>query len=557
MLPVIPVGTTISTIHAAIDVIGNQSNHCKLQILKKEISRLRGAIRASAPLEPYHNPREWCRIHSKMVSLLKDFLIFKRWVYKLDKKQRFFGFWTIRKRMKSIQESAKDIVLKIDLANTYSELQRQKALEAKEKQKTRDLELRQAVKTLKQACEQMQRADEIDLRAHSEGKIDVIMKMLASPSSDESRLDSSSANTEPMSLTSARSILLAEEESTNEQINSLFEEMSRNRGDVETDELSAEEMSADASTNAEDETCDVGDEESDPAGSTSWFDVGDPAEEDLAEAAREAEVQVAEVQAVVDRVEEVLAAVAAGGSGDPPPDDPGNNNQKTESVSASKPTSSASKPTSSVSRPSSSVSQSASRSAYKSASQSASKSASEEKPKPSGSFSVDLSFQPEPTEAPSASVSAPKSAKTTRSASASATTSVSAQSKASSSSVSQSSRSLEPKATRSFDITLSLTPAATSSTSTSALASATITPAPSASAPLSSSIRQPSPRQLIDRNALLLPSSIREQRALTVGYTTPYAAAAAVVLMLMLGMLFVTHRWGRARRGGGKRVGGV
>ncbi|TFY71461.1 hypothetical protein EVG20_g1531 [Dentipellis fragilis] len=259
--------TTIGAVHAAIEALGKQSNGSKIQTLELEVKELQNAIDASVALEMFHNPDEWVQIHKEMTVLLETHLVFQRWNYRLDKTQRFFGFWKIRSQIKRIQKHAKNILLTINMANTYSLLQKERHLKEQEEQKRQKLKLRQAVETLKQVSKQMQDADDKDIREHTKGELEIIMKMVAAHRSEEPHPDISTVDTGSAPFMSAHRILLAEEESTGERIGSLYEEMLRDGGVIE-----ARGSSADTAGDGEDQSGHAGDEESVSVGSTSWFD---------------------------------------------------------------------------------------------------------------------------------------------------------------------------------------------------------------------------------------------------------------------------------------------
>ncbi|TFY64537.1 hypothetical protein EVG20_g5910, partial [Dentipellis fragilis] len=158
------------------------------------------------------------------------------------------------------------------------------------------------------------------------------------------------------------------------------------------------------------------------------------------------------------------------------------------------------------------------------------KTKTKKEPKPTGTFSIDLTFEPDQSDVPSVSPPVTKKGKATR------TTSSPVRTKTSSSTTSMHTSKLK---TKSFDIVLSFTPAAPTST-----AAATLTPAPYVSSTLATDTPQSSPH-LAGRSALSPPISIRDHNIMmSTGYTVPLAVAAMAVF-LVFGTLMYMRRWNR------------
>ncbi|TFY75713.1 hypothetical protein EWM64_g8299, partial [Hericium alpestre] len=176
------------TVLLIINTFKHQANGYKLQAAQRALEEIHRLLELgeSPELTEYRNPDEWKVIHKKMSTLLVSYGDLFNWVGKMSKRQKFFNFWKIRRKILEIQVQADEAQLQLGTENASSQATRHDALSTQaeidelramnrgkptpaqlsQRQKVKrqlNLKIEQGIAALRKLADDLATADELDL----------------------------------------------------------------------------------------------------------------------------------------------------------------------------------------------------------------------------------------------------------------------------------------------------------------------------------------------------------------------------------------------------------
>ncbi|TFY76063.1 hypothetical protein EWM64_g7949 [Hericium alpestre] len=186
--PIAAVPELAKTVLFVIDTFKHQANGYKLEAAQRALGEIHRLLKLgeSPELDEYRNPEEWKRIHKKMSILLSSYRELFLWVGKMNKRQKFFNFWTIRRKIFNIQLQAEEAQLLLvgeninseatmhDALSTQAEIDELRAMNREQPTPTQILQKRkvkrqlylkieQGIAAVRKLAEDLATADELDL----------------------------------------------------------------------------------------------------------------------------------------------------------------------------------------------------------------------------------------------------------------------------------------------------------------------------------------------------------------------------------------------------------
>ncbi|TFY77413.1 hypothetical protein EWM64_g6600 [Hericium alpestre] len=176
------------TVLFIINTFKLQANGYKLQAAQRALEEIHGLLKLgeNPDLDEYRNPNEWKEIHEKMSILIASYQDLFQWVGKMNKRQKFFNFWTIRRKIFAIQKQASAAQLQLEGENASSQVTMHEALSTQaaidelramnrgkptpaqllQKRKIKrqlNLKIERGIAALRKLAEDLATADELDL----------------------------------------------------------------------------------------------------------------------------------------------------------------------------------------------------------------------------------------------------------------------------------------------------------------------------------------------------------------------------------------------------------